>query len=450
MKTRTRQAVVGGIILAYVLIGCPDERSAVADEVVRFMTYNAHMSGFTPPYDLAYMLSTPDRPAFRNLAHVVQTLRPDVLALDEFDFDESGTAAALFQANYLSVSQSTPYTGTTEPIEYPYVYLAPSNTGISAGHDFDNNGVIVTTPGSAGYGDDCFGFGDYEGEYGMLLLSQYPILDDQVRTFQLFKWKDLPNADRPPWPGEPDPYWYSDAEWDDFRLSSKSHWDVPIAVAGHVVHVLMCHPTPPVFDEDAPDETDYNGRRNFEEIRFWVAYVDGLSVADDLGLSAALPGNAEFVVLGDMNADPDSDGRPGASEQLTEHPRIIDPAPVGLGGDVTYGGWRLDYALPAAHMTVLGGGVLNDFVDLSSPWMYVYPRPSDHYPVWVDVLLRDPHIEADLNADCAVGDDDLAILLGAWGTDDPIADINGDRTVDNEDLGLLLSAWGNECGTGAP
>ncbi len=32
------------------------------------------------------------------------------------------------------------------------------------------------------------------------------------------------------------------------RLSSKSHWDVPINVNGRVLHVLASHPTPPVFD----------------------------------------------------------------------------------------------------------------------------------------------------------------------------------------------------------
>ncbi|MFO0827762.1 MAG: PQQ-binding-like beta-propeller repeat protein [Phycisphaerales bacterium] len=47
---------------------------------------------------------------------------------------------------------------------------------------------------------------------------------------------------------------------------------------------------------------------------------------------------------------------------------------------------------------------------------------------------------ADLDCDGVVGPQDLAILLGAWGTAD--GDVNGDRTTDSTDLGLLLGAWG--------
>ena len=34
-----------------------------------------------------------------------------------------------------------------------------------------------------------------------------------------------------------------------FRLSSKSHWDVPLSIGGRTVHFLVSHPTPPVFDD---------------------------------------------------------------------------------------------------------------------------------------------------------------------------------------------------------
>ena len=36
-----------------------------------------------------------------------------------------------------------------------------------------------------------------------------------------------------------------------------------------VVHFLVSHPTPPVFD--GPE--DRNGTRNFDEIRFWADYI---------------------------------------------------------------------------------------------------------------------------------------------------------------------------------
>ena len=40
--------------------------------------------------------------------------------------------------------------------------------------------------------------------------------------------------------------WYSPAELGIFRLSSKSHWDLPIEVGNKTVHFLVSHPTPPV------------------------------------------------------------------------------------------------------------------------------------------------------------------------------------------------------------
>ena len=59
------------------------------------------------------------------------------------------------------------------------------------------------------------------------------------------------------------------AELDAVRLSSKSHWDLPIDIDGRTVHFLVSHPTPPVFD--GPE--DRNGTRNHDEIRFWADYV---------------------------------------------------------------------------------------------------------------------------------------------------------------------------------
>ncbi len=107
----------------------------------------------------------------------------------------------------------------------------------------------------------------------MAVFSKYPIQTDDVRTFQHFLWKDMPGAllpNDPAVPGEAD--WYSPEELDIFRLSSKSHWDVPIKLPGRKpVHFLVSHPTPPTFD----GAEDRNGTRNHDEIRFWADYVSG-------------------------------------------------------------------------------------------------------------------------------------------------------------------------------
>jgi hypothetical protein len=49
---------------------------------------------------------------------------------------------------------------------------------------------------------------------------------------------------------------------------------------------------------------------------------------------------------------------------------------------------------------------------------------------------------ADLNGDGSVGATDLAEVLAAWGTNDPIIDLNDDGSVGAADLAVLLAGWG--------
>ena len=112
----------------------------------------------------------------------------------------------------------------------------------------------------------------------------------------------------------------SPEELEDVRLSSKSHWDVPIEIGDETVHFLVSHPTPPTFD--GPE--DRNGPRNHDEIRFWADYVApsdrrAAYVYDDHG-PVPRPnkrGGTSFVIAGDQNADPaDGDSVDSAIDQL--------------------------------------------------------------------------------------------------------------------------------------
>lgn len=103
----------------------------------------------------------------------------------------------------------------------------------------------------------------------MVLLSKYPFDTENIRTFQHFLWKDMPDAYLPLDPATGDNY-YTDDELNVLRLSSKSHWDVPVKVGEkEVIHVLASHPTPPVFDDGTAAEyppkdaiVDWNGWKN--------------------------------------------------------------------------------------------------------------------------------------------------------------------------------------------
>src|SRR3546814_10950617 len=77
-------------------------------------------------------------------------------------------------------------TGGGDPLRYPYLYLAPVNTGVPSGLDLDGSGTI----GGEGRdrGNDAWGYGLHPGQYGMLVLSRYPIDTDAVRMFRLLTW----------------------------------------------------------------------------------------------------------------------------------------------------------------------------------------------------------------------------------------------------------------------
>ena len=239
---------------------------------VRYMTFNSALSDRrTEAGQLKEILATGDYELAQNDAAIIQHLRPDVLLLQEFDYDrdrkglDDDSAIDRFQNNYLSVSQNVEGF-QLDPIEYPYVYVPEVNTGLLSSIDVDKNGEI-SLPG------DGYGFGNFDGQYGMVLLSQYPIKKKKIRTFQEFLWKDMPgsyaNTNAGAESTEDLRDFYSDSDFDDLRLSSKNHIDVPIKVDGKKVHILASHPTPPVFD----GYEKRNLKRNNDEIRFWADYV---------------------------------------------------------------------------------------------------------------------------------------------------------------------------------
>lgn len=375
-------------------------------ETVRFATFNASLYR-DHEGELVEDLSDPGDEQAQQIAEVIQRVRPDVLLLNEFDYVEGGKAVELFQQNYLGVSQNG-----AEPIHYEHYFIAPVNTGVASGYDLNNDGVVGTEQGTFDYANDAFGFGLFPGQYGMVVLSQYPIDRDAVRTFQEFLWKDMPGALLPDDPTTPEPAdWYSEEELSVLRLSSKSHWDVPIEISGRTVHFLVSHPTPPVFD----GEIDYNKRRNHDEIRFWSDYVMPSRsdyIYDDSGEYGGLPAGAAFVIAGDQNADPyDGDSADNAARLLLDNPRVNDtrtPSSQGaveatrLQGGINLehqgnpahdtadfgeppGNLRVDYVLPSKQLRIADSGV---FWPTSDSRLAYLADASDHHLVWVDLRVQ--------------------------------------------------------------
>jgi hypothetical protein len=405
--------------------------AAKPDTDARFATFNASLNRRAPG-ELLDDLRNPGRDSVRlrqarNVAEVIQRVAPDVVLINEFDFVENGTAARLFRDNFLAVSQNG-----APAANYPYFFVAPSNTGIASGFDFDNNGTAGGELLTNAYGNDSFGFGEFPGKFAMVVYSKHRIDYRKARTFQHFLWKDMPGARLPDDPARPGPAdWYSPEELDVFRLSSKSHWDIPIRIGGKTVHFLASHPTPPVFDT----AEDRNGTRNADEIRFFADYVTpgaGRYIYDDKGKRGGLKRGALFVIAGDQNSDPldgdslrDADRNPIAIQQLLDNPLINDGnAPSSSGAveatllqkganethrsdpqfdtadfsDFAPGNLRADYVLPSRRIRIENSAVfwplqrdplfrLTGVFDRGT-WGEASDFPtSDHRLVWVDLDL---------------------------------------------------------------
>jgi hypothetical protein len=388
-------------------------------QATRFATFNASLNRNSEGQALAD-LSAPGNAQASAVAEIIQRTRPEVLLINEFDYVDGpldgNDMTDAFQQNYLGIAQHD----DVDPITYPYVFVAPSNTGLPSGFDLSNDDNIAGP-------NDAHGFGFFPGQFGMAVFSMHPIDYAAVRTFQLFKWVDMPGALLPDDPATPDPAdWYSEEELTDadhgFRLSSKSHWDVPISIGGTTVHFLVSHPTPPVFDgpPDFPAGVDFNGRRNFDEIRFWADYVTpgaGGYIYDDDGGTGGLRPGSSFVIAGDENSDPlDGDSIPGSIQLLLENPRVntsfmpssegaVEAAAIQGGANATHrsdpafdtadfadgapGNLHADYVLPSRNLRIVDAAVFWPTTD--DPLFRLtgrFPFPSsDHRLVWVDVIV---------------------------------------------------------------
>ena len=361
---------------------------------IRFATYNIAM-GLETDGELYQRLQSGDDEALKKVAAVIQRVRPDVLLINEFDRKEPD-AARLFINNYLAKPQAG-----NEPVNYAHTFSDVVNTGHDSGFDLNGNGV----PGEP---QDAWGFGRFPGQYGMTVLSHFPLKLE--RSFRLFKWSDMPGALLPLKPDGS--AWYADGLDNELRLSSKSHWDINVSIDGQSIHFLVSHPTPPVFD--GPE--DRNGRRNHDEIRLWADYVDPARSAyiyDDSGATGGLPEGTKFIIAGDLNADPvDGDSSNNAVLQLLDHPMIdAGCVPLSKGGkkaavtqagknlqqhgdpaadtgdfiDKYTGNMRIDYVLPSATLKVTDCGV---FWPLEGQAGHELIDVSDHHLVWLDIDLE--------------------------------------------------------------
>lgn len=358
-------------------------------------------------------LNEPVSDRVRQAAEIIQRIRPNIILINEIVYDMKGgpgydaDAGPGANASRLADLLATEIREGVAPLTMN-PFTAESNTGRASGFDLDRNGEIVTlipppskaqTDEARAFGGDSWGFGTFPGQYGMALLvdDRLTIRHEYIRTFRLFPWARMPNALLPERePGEEDEagseaplLWYEGEAGTLFRLSSKSHWDIPVELPnGAVVHVLASHPTPPAFD--GPEAR--NKKRNHDEIRFWADYIDNAEyILDDERRPGGLPSRSHFVIVGDLNADPDEGSSWNdpigelllASRWVGDDPAPTSPVTIdGLEPDDTARfGLRVDYVLPSKTLQVDRAGVWRFPVRADGSF------PSDHFPVWADLIV---------------------------------------------------------------
>lgn len=334
-------------------------------------------------------------------ARVIQEVRPDVLVVNELTNNlQAGTATDrpnidAFVDNYLSVPQRNDLQG----LDYPYTLQPDSNTGVLPADDYDFNkdGTAGERPG------DAYGFGFYPGQYAFAIASRYPIETDGIRSFQTFNWADMPDnriplaSDADVETETPGALYLTESEAAVYRLSSKTHIDVPLQFDGTTIHGLFAHPTPPVFD----GANNFNGRWNADEIRFFADYVAGAEyIYDDSGVTGGLDASASYVLLGDMNAGPETDRPldPATTYLLANDDFNTRRLPTSPGGaqrgnaeaTATFGdGSQVDWVLPSPDLSLRASSVVWPNTNASNRGLSdAVQTASDHRLVWADVARQ--------------------------------------------------------------
>lgn len=337
-----------------------------------------------PVEHLISSLGTGNHTQARAMAQTAQINNPDVLVLTGVTYDEDEQVADLLRTRYLASGQNS-----EDGLDYPYAFTAPTNSGRDSGVDLDGDGTI----GGPG---DAIGYGEYSGQYGMVIFSKYPIDESQVRTFQNFLWTDLPESSLPEDA-------YSQLEESVLRLQETSMWDVPVEVGDQVVHIVASS-----VADSGDSSTEVERRDDLRRLladyasgNAWYLYDDdgqqgGLAPGHDLvvaGTPVVNSGSSEnLTALLGSSALQDPEPEAVTETELSERPGLLSETDSVATRAVEFDeDPRASFVLPSATLDVSGSGV---FWPGEGERGYEVVNPESAYAledrlVWVDVSIAD-------------------------------------------------------------
>lgn len=107
-------------------------------DVLTAATFNTSLNQDVPD-QLLDDLTTANNTQASSIAETIQRMNPDVISVNELDYDATTIAVGLFHTNYLEV----PHNGS-RPVSYLYSWSDLISTGVPSGFDLGRDG---STPG---------------------------------------------------------------------------------------------------------------------------------------------------------------------------------------------------------------------------------------------------------------------------------------------------------------
>lgn len=330
-------------------------------------------------------------------AQVIAKFAPEIISINELQFDIEGIPS-LGSPGAPSSTQPGTFDGGAQNAKRLAERVAALNP--AAAFSF-----TVLTVGNSGFkwagptlGNPSFvlrGWGDWPGRFNSAILTKFPIAYDKIRVINEFAWDALPDNSIDKMKTE-----IGTSVPAGFPLFEKGILVVPVEIApGQLLHMVMHHPVAPAFEA-------INPYRHFDELHGLKLFLDGTLPGVE-----PLPVGARFVVIGDLNADPeDGDSLDGGIEPILGHPALNVFFPAGSGTKGTNGKYntylsgcgkddgttvddpttkfqmQLDYILPSKTFGAAQVGEIffPDFQSQKADFLLAC-QASDHRFLYVDV-----------------------------------------------------------------